>query len=48
MVALNNLSEALHPQLGIKTLATAVIDYAGRRLIAQSLVPGILNVSWRF
>lgn len=45
MVALNRLAEAFHPQLSIKTLATAVVDYSGRRLIAQSLVPGILNVS---
>lgn len=45
VVALNSLSEAFHPQLSIKTLATTVVDYSGRRMIAQSLVPGILNVS---
>lgn len=45
VVALNLLAEAFHPQLSIKTLATAVVDFSGRRLIAQSLVPGILNVS---
>lgn len=45
VVALNLLGEAFHPQLSIKTLATAVVDFSGRRLIAQSLVPGILNVS---
>ncbi|CAN0057036.1 unnamed protein product, partial [Hapterophycus canaliculatus] len=43
VVALNLLAEAFHPQLSIKTLATAVVDFSGRRLIAQSLVPGILN-----
>ncbi|CAM9717363.1 unnamed protein product, partial [Ectocarpus sp. 8 AP-2014] len=43
VVALNLLGEAFHPQLSIKTLATAVVDFGGRRLIAQSLVPGILN-----
>lgn len=45
VVALNSLAEAFHPQLKIKTLATAVVDFTGRRMIAQSLVPGILNVS---
>ncbi|CAN0316213.1 unnamed protein product, partial [Laminaria digitata] len=43
VVALNLLGEAYHPLLSIKTLATTVVDFAGRRLIAQSLVPGILN-----
>eukprot|EP00904_Undaria_pinnatifida_P008674 jgi/Undpi1/4937/HiC_scaffold_19.g08289.m1 len=43
VVALNLLGEAYHPLLSIKTLATTVVDFCGRRLIAQSLVPGILN-----
>ncbi|EDV22641.1 uncharacterized protein TRIADDRAFT_28748, partial [Trichoplax adhaerens] len=30
---------------GLHTLETAVIDYCGRRIIAQSLIPGILNRS---
>jgi protein TIF31 len=30
---------------GLHTLATAVIHYRGQRIIAQSIIPGILNNS---
>ena len=28
---------------GIHTLGTAVVDYCGHRLVAQSIIPGILQ-----
>ncbi|CAN0264900.1 unnamed protein product, partial [Discosporangium mesarthrocarpum] len=43
VTALNNLADTFHPELSIKTLATAVVDLKGRRIIAQSIIPGILQ-----